>query len=202
MPTNIQIAPRGRALLLVDFQRDFIEATGRMPVARSQVWPVLDAARREVIEARKAGDPVVAIGNEFRPQDLLMNMLRRNAGISGSDGARWTERLPVEDATYFPKWAGSAFVNPALDPWLRARSVQTIVLAGLFARACITATATAALARGYDVCIPADAVACASDRSRDRSLERLEAKGITVVRDPHLARQLDAWPPRASALTR
>ena len=32
-------------LLLIDFQRDFLADDGRMPVARSQVAPVLAAAR-------------------------------------------------------------------------------------------------------------------------------------------------------------
>ena len=96
-------------------------------------------------EARDAGDLIVAIGNEFRPGDILMNLFRRNASILGSEGASWTDRLPLDGATYFPKWAGSAFVNPELNPWLRAHNVKTLVLAGLMAKACITATAKDAL---------------------------------------------------------
>ena len=34
-----------RALLLIDFQRDFLAGDGRMPVARNQVGPVLAASR-------------------------------------------------------------------------------------------------------------------------------------------------------------
>jgi len=138
-------APARRALLLIDFQRDFLEPSGRMPVARAQVDSVLNAAARAMAEARDAGDLIVAIGNEFRPGDILMNLFRRNASILGSEGASWTDRLPLDGATYFPKWAGSAFVNPELNPWLRAHNVKTLVLAGLMAKACITATAKDAL---------------------------------------------------------
>jgi nicotinamidase-related amidase len=83
-----------RALLLIDFQDDFLEPDGRMPICRSQVAPVLAAAARAIEQARQAGDLVVAIGNEFRPDDRLMNLLRRHAAIAGSPGARWTNALP------------------------------------------------------------------------------------------------------------
>jgi nicotinamidase-related amidase len=171
-----------RALLLIDFQRDFLDWSGKMPVARDQVSPVLSAAAQAIAEARKEGDLVVAIGNEFRPSDFLMNALRRHASIAGSEGARWTEKLPLEGIKYFPKWAGSAFVNPELGAWLRAQSVRTLVLTGVFARACVTATAKDALAKGYAVHILPDAVACKSDSSRARALGRLEARGAILCR--------------------
>jgi nicotinamidase-related amidase len=171
-----------RALLLIDFQRDFLEADGRMPVARAQVSPVLDAARRALGDARKAGDLVVAIGNEFRPGDVLMNVLRRYASIAGAPGAQWTEHLPLDGVPYFPKWAESAFVNPDLDAWLRDYEVKTLALAGLKANACISSTAKEAMRRGYKVEILADAIACGSDRSRTRALSRLKAKGAALLR--------------------
>ncbi|MBR1091007.1 cysteine hydrolase [Bradyrhizobium manausense] len=173
----------GRALLLIDFQRDFIESSGRMPVARNQVASVLRAAAKAIADARRAGEFVLAIGNEFRPNDLFMNLLRRHASIAGSDGAKWTEKLPIDGAVYFPKWSGSAFVNPDLDKWLKEKSVTKLVLAGLQAKACVTATAKDALAKGYSVEVLADAIACVSDATRARALKRLQTKGITVLRD-------------------
>jgi len=171
-----------RALLLIDFQRDFLEPSGRMQVASDQVAPVLSAAARAMAEARRSGDLVVAIGNEFCPSDFIMNLLRRHASIAGSQGACWTDKLPLDGAKYFPKWASSAFVNPQLDQWLRSHSVKTLILTGLMARACVTATANAAIAKGYEVQILTDAVACASDASRKRALARLEAKGAILKR--------------------
>jgi nicotinamidase-related amidase len=112
-----------------------------------------------------------------------MNLLRRRAAIAGSDGARWSDRLEVDGAQYFPKWAGSAFVNPELDIWLRAHGVATLVLCGLMARACVTATAKDALTKGYNVQILADAVACYPDASRSRALARLKARGAHVLSD-------------------
>ncbi len=99
-------APVGRhVLMLIDFQIDFLADDGRMPVARNQVSSVIEAARRALELARKAGDPIIAIGNEFRQNDYLMNFLRRGASIEGSSGSRWDERLPLDGIEYLPKWA-------------------------------------------------------------------------------------------------
>ena len=174
--------PRGRrALLLIDFQRDFVEAGGRMPAAQNQMPQVLAAAARAVARAQAEGDLIVTIGNEFRPGDFVMNLLRRRAAVAGSDGARWSEKLPVAGARYFPKWAGSAFVNPELEIWLRERGVGTLLLCGLMAKACVTATAKDALARGFEVEILAEAVGCYTDASRRRALARLGGRGARVL---------------------
>ena len=171
-----------RALVLIDFQNDFIESTGRMPVDQSQVATVLQAARQAVDSARRAGDLVVAIGNEFRPRDYLMNLLRRHASIAGSPGSQWVRDLPLDGIPYFPKWASSAFVNSDFDRWLRAGNVRTLRLAGLQAKACVTATATDAMKRGFAVEVLDDAIACVSNRSRERALARLERRGVRRVR--------------------
>ncbi len=170
-----------RALLLIDFQEDFLDAKGRMPVCRSHVATALEAAKRAVSEAEGAGDVILAIGNEFRPGDHLMNLLRRRASIAGSPGSRWTAALPLDDIPYLPKWATSAFVNPELDPWLRARGVGRLALTGLKAGACVSATGRDALARGYAVELVSDAIACDSDASRRRALEALRARGARLV---------------------
>ena len=169
-----------RALLLIDFQDDFLKPDGRMPVSQTQVEPVVTAARIAVAEARRAGTPIAAISNEFRANDYLMNLLRRGASLAGSPGSRWSCALPLEGAANFPKWAGSAFVNPDLDPWLRKRGVETLALCGLMAKACIRATAMDALKRGYGVVLIADAIACDSDQSRRKALRELRSKGAEV----------------------
>lgn len=176
-------ATQGRkAPVLIDFQNDFLVDGGRMPVARNQVAGVLAAATAAIAAARGRGDPIVAIGNEFRTSDRLGNLFRRNASMAGSWGAGWDERLPLNGVQYFPKWGGDAFGNPELEPWLRARDVHELVLAVLFAKACVTATATGALARGFAVGVLAAGVACGGDRSRDQALARLSRRGVTVLR--------------------
>lgn len=169
------------ALILLDFQFDFLDDKGRMPVARAHVQPTLDGARRAIDHFRAHSRPVVAIGNEFKRGDAVMNLLRRYASMEGSKGARWDERIPLAGLTYFPKWASSAFVNPEFEAWLRREGVKEIVLGGMFASACVTATANDALKRGFRVRVLGSAIACANDRSKARSLTRLERAGARIA---------------------
>ena len=64
-----------RALLLIDFQYDFLADDGRMPVDRSQVQPVVEAARAAIARAQGAGNVIIKIGNEFRPSDYVRNCI-------------------------------------------------------------------------------------------------------------------------------
>jgi len=172
---------RRRALLLIDFQDDFLADDGRMPVARDQVEPVLAATRAAITQARAHGDLIVQIGNEFRPRDLVGNLARRGAAIAGRPGARWDPRFAAPGAVYVAKWRSDAFCNPALEKLLREHRIQEIAVTGLYARACVAATSNAALALGFQVHVLGDAVACRSDASRAAALENLRRSGAQVI---------------------
>ena len=171
-----------RALLLIDFQDDFLADDGRMPVARDQVEPVLAATRAAISQAQARGDLIVQIGNEFRPHDLVGNLMRRGAAISGRPGTRWDPRFTAPGAVYVAKWKSDGFCNPALEELLREHRVQVVIVAGLYARACVAATTKAALARGFQAHVLGDAVACRSDTSREAALGRLRRRGAQIVR--------------------
>ena len=173
--------PLKRALLLLDFQDDFLNADGRLPVAGQQVGPVLAAARQAVIDARRRGDLVVAVGNEFKPNDHLGNFFRRYASISGSPGSRWTAELPLAGIPYFSKCKSSAFTNPLFGSWLQSHGIEILAIAGLQARACVAATARDAIARGLCVELLGDAIACVSDKSRARALSNLARRGAAIL---------------------
>ena len=169
-----------RALLLIDFQCDFLRSDGRMPVSADQREPVVAAAHRAVAAAKARGDAVIAIGNAFRRGDWG-NLFRRFAAMAGSDGARWDERVETAGAACFVKWRGSAFCNPDLETRLRELGVSELALAGLYAGACVSATARDALRLGYRVSVLADAVADRSDGARRRALARLARAGATIA---------------------
>jgi len=172
---------RYRALLLIDFQDDFLADDGRMPVARDQVEPVLAATRAAIAQAQDRSDLIVQIGNEFKPHDLIGNLARRGAAIAGRPGTRWDSRFAAPDAVYMAKWKGDAFCNPALEELLREHRIQEIVVAGLYARACVAVTTKAALARGFHAHVLGDAVACRSDASREAALGRIRGFGAQVI---------------------
>ena len=170
-----------RALLLIDFQYDFLADNGRMPVDRSQVWPVVQAARSAIETAQGAGDLIIKIGNEFRPSQLFGNAIRNHAAIVSSPGADWDPRVDAEDSVYVAKWKSNAFCNPELSRLLKDSQIVQVCLAGLFARACVTATAKGAMAQGLQVQVIVDAVACKSNASRSAALARLAKHGMQLV---------------------
>ena len=80
----------GTALLMLDFQDDFLDPTGRLPIGPGQVDSLVDAARRAVDHASRSSLPVIRIGNEFRRRNVIGNVARHDAAMKGSDGAAWT----------------------------------------------------------------------------------------------------------------
>jgi len=72
------------ALMLIDFQVDFLADDGRMPVDRNQVLSVLAATPFAMEAAHTARDQIIAVGNEFRRSDYLMNLLPGGASVEGS----------------------------------------------------------------------------------------------------------------------
>jgi len=74
-----------------------------------------------------------------------------------------------------------AFCNPGLEKVLEEAHVGQIRLAGLYAKACVSATAGGALKRGFSVQVIGDATACSSDKSRQDALDKLRRKGIEIV---------------------
>jgi nicotinamidase-related amidase len=126
------------------------------------------------------GDLIVRIGNEFRRRDRIGNLLRHHAAMAGSAGAAWDDKVPAAGSAYLPKWKPSAFCNPQLGELLTREGVGQVTICGLYARACVTATAKGAQSRGLRVVIIRDAVACRSDRSREAALQRLKRRGAEL----------------------
>lgn len=172
----------GRAALLVlDFQVDFLHPAGRLPVAQNQVPGMLEATNRAIKAADARRMEVVYIGNEFSPWDLPANWIRNNAAVRDQPGTRLDERVIVINDRYFPKRRGDAFTNRRLGEFLQARQVRHVILAGVFANACVYFTAMGALRRGYRVTVLRDAVAAASDRKKDVALQRMEQRGVEIM---------------------
>jgi nicotinamidase-related amidase len=82
------------AVMLIDFQYDFLADDGKMPVVRNQVSAFIATTQLAVASARKAGDPINAIGNEFRPSDRLMVIARSRGAASTTFSGDIRSRLP------------------------------------------------------------------------------------------------------------
>lgn len=168
------------ALIVLDLQRDLLDADGRMPVKQEQVQPLLDTATTLHASARARGLPVIRIENLYTASDVG-NLFRNSATVRGTPGAAWDSRAPIDADAMFEKDAPDAFSNPAFDAALREKQVTHLVITGVFADGCVTWTSRGALNRGYQVTLVRSGVAAGSDQAKASALDTLKGEGVTIV---------------------
>ena len=169
------------ALLVLDLQRDFLDGTARMPIARAQVAPLLSVTNLLLDDAAARAMPVVYIVNAFPRSQHLLNFFRRGAAVVGTPGAEIDPRVHAVPGVTFPKESNDAFTNPALDSFLRERGIARVVVLGVFAPHCVRATVRGALGRGYEVAVVSDGVGAASPGARDRAVARMAKDGAQIA---------------------
>jgi nicotinamidase-related amidase len=168
------------ALMLMDFQRDFLQADGRKPVAQNEVEPMIKAANAMIDAMRKLPLPVIYIRDEFSQFQFISNMRRNYAALRTEPGAEFDPRIDYLAGVYFTKDEGNAFSNPRLESHLRTIGCANIVIAGVFANRSMFWTAKRAMRLGYKVTVISDAVAAASDGTREAALNDLKQAGAKV----------------------
>lgn len=167
------------ALLLIDFQKDFIDPGGRLPIGAERAARLVPAVDRLLALAPSAGLAPVVVASAFRRWDLFANISRRWSALAGSEGARLH---PVAERGFpaFAKTAGDAFTDPRLEPYLRNAGFAEVALAGVYAEYCIQATAASALGRGFRVRVIAEAVESDSDANRQKGLDAMRRMGAVI----------------------
>jgi nicotinamidase/pyrazinamidase len=180
----------GAALLVLDLQVDFVDPAGRLPISRDQISPVLAAANRAIAAAN--GHLAVAyIGNEYGFWDIPGNWFRRGAAMKSSFGSALDPLVTrIAGAPYFAKHRGDAFSNDALERFLVSNDIGRVILAGVYADACIYCTARSAINRGYRVTVLADAVGAASDEDRRAAIRSLSRLGVEVETVAHFESEI------------
>ena len=175
------LSPDGVALLLIDMQRDFLEAGGYLAsmgydveVVRAAIGP----ARRLLEAARTAGLTVVHTRQGFRPDlgELPPHKLARvrdgtsaigKAGplgrflIRGEAGFQIVPELePIVGEPVVDKSGNGAFWGTDLSSVLAAKGIRALILAGVTTDVCVHCTLREANDRGFECLLAADA--CAS----------------------------------------
>lgn len=188
------------ALVVIDVQNDFLD-DGALPVPGTRdILPAL----ADLMAAYRAADlPIVHVVRLYSGDDV--DTVRRDELTSGElDAARpgspgsqipdTVAEVDLEPSTllagqfqvvagdevilFKPRW--SAFHRTALDPWLREREVDTVVIAGCNLPNCPRATAFDATSLDYRVVLAQDAT---SGGTPER-LADLERIGV-IRRDAH-----------------
>ena len=150
---------RRTALLLVDVQRDFLEAPGLFPprLLLLERWNALIAGcRGQGISVFHARTVVRADGSNRMPHWQRNN---DNRCVEGTAGALPPEGLETSaDEAVYEKTFYSAFSNSRLDDDFRKSGIETLLIAGVHTQSCVQATVLDAYERGYQVTLVTDAV--------------------------------------------
>ena len=173
-----KVDPAHAALVVVDVQNDFCAPGGMMDREGNDLSAVqtMGAALPRLVEAaRSAGALVVFVrnvystdGNTYLSDVWLEQAARQRKGsytvspvcAPGSwEGEFYGDARPLPGEPVVTKHRFSAFHNTDLETVLRARSIRTVVLAGVASNVCVETTAREAFVRDYYVVFLSDGTA-------------------------------------------
>lgn len=183
------IAPSRTALLLIDMQVDFAAPDGlsaQWGMDLSAVPDALSAAERLLRAARQAGVTVAFVGLFTAPQtdsEVWLERGRRQGhdpvgetGLcrTGARGSDFFGPQPERGEPVFRKTRYSPFWDTDIAACLKARGVDTLVLAGLTTECCVDSTARDALNHDFHVFVAVDACAAYEPDLHATALRMLE----------------------------
>ena len=185
MSASDQIAPDHTALLLIDMQVDFGSPDGAMAQRGKDMTAVQAALAKAVAlaQAARAGGMKLVFVRLVQPRTHALEDLC----IEDTHGADFIGPPPEAGDMVIAKRRFSAFANTGLAEQLRARGIDTVVLAGLTTECCIQASAWAAFELDFRVIVAADACAAYEEDLHRHALRALELSGATLASSAELA---------------
>jgi len=191
-----KIDPAHTALVVVDMQRDYCCSGGILTRMGFDIAPVQALAPRLagfVDRARNARVPIIHLKMAFLPElrsPALTEHYRRSGLERPLDPSllEFFEVVPRPGEVVISKYRYSGFVSTYLERYLRANSVQTLVITGVATNVCVESTARDGFMRDYSVVIPHDMTEGTSPEAKRWSLETLGNFFAEIVASEELLR--------------
>jgi nicotinamidase-related amidase len=168
------------ALVLLNYQVDYLRADGRMPVAQDQVGGLIKATNSMIAAMRKRPNPVIYTFNEFSPFQPVSDLRQNFSGMRFEAGSALDPRINYLGGVYFSNSEWDAFANPQFETHLQLIGAGHLVLAGTYPERAALETAREAKRRGYEVTVISDAMASSDAQKRDAALPALKQAGVAV----------------------
>jgi biuret amidohydrolase len=196
-PYPFPLHPGSTALVLIDFQRDFLEPGGfgeSLGNDVSLLRKALGPAARVLAAARRAGLAVLHTREGHRPDlsDLAPAKARRGNPslrigdpgplgrllVRGQPGHEIVPELaPVAGEPVIDKPGKGAFHATDLDAMLRNRAIASLLVCGVTTEVCVHPRVREANDRGYDCLVVEDAVGSYFPEFQKAGLEMIRAQG-------------------------
>jgi nicotinamidase-related amidase len=178
------IDPTTTAIVLIEYQNDFISEGGALHGAVQEVMDktgMLANTARAVAAAREAGVTIVHAPISFapgyneitsHPYGILKGVVDSNAFVKGGWGAAIVDELaPQEgDIVVEGKRGLDTFASTNLDFILRSKGITTIALGGFLTNCCVESTMRTGYEHGYQVITLQDCVAATSVEEHENAL--------------------------------
>lgn len=176
------------ALLIIDMQRDFVEADGALCVAgakasvpaiarllgmaREKAWEIFHVVRLHDREGRNADVPRRHLFADGAPGYC----------VEGTPGASIVEGLqPRDGERIFVKTRNSAFCRTDLETLLRTLGVGRVVISGTQYPNCIRATANDAMSLDFDTVVATDACSAQTPEIAQANIADMRNMGIACM---------------------
>lgn len=178
--------PKTTALLLIEYQNDFVSEGGIQHHAVAEVMAhtgMLANSRRALDAARSVGATILHAPIAFaegypeipsEPYGILAGIARAGAFRKGSWGARLAETMaPAEDDIVLEGKRGlDCFASSNIDFILRQRGISSLVIAGFLTNCCVESTMRSAYERGYRVITLTDCTATLSPEEQEAAVTK------------------------------
>jgi nicotinamidase-related amidase len=196
-PYGFDFEPRTTALLMIDFQRDFVYPGGFGEALGNDTSPLLKAlppAERVLKACREAGIFVIHTreGHRSDLSDLPPSKKVRGRGkitigdvgpmgrilVRGELGHDIVEEVyPIDGEPIIDKPGKGAFYATDLDAILKMKGIKQLVVCGVTTEVCVHTSVREANDRGYDALVLSDCVGSYFPEFQRVALEMIKAQG-------------------------
>ena len=196
-PYEFEFDPQTTALLMIDFQRDFVYPGGFGEALGNDTSPLLEAlppAERVLKACRETGVFVIHTREGHRPDlsDLPPAKKIRGRGattigdvgpmgrilVRGELGHDIVEEVyPIDGEPVVDKPGKGAFYATDLDAILKMKGISKLVVCGVTTEVCVHTTVREANDRGYDALVLSDCVGSYFPEFQRVALEMIKAQG-------------------------
>jgi ureidoacrylate peracid hydrolase len=195
-----KLNPESTALIIVDMQKDFCCEGGVFHKRGFDIESAQKLAKRLNLflrEARKVLKYIIHLQMIKKPEftSPMVNDLYSRIKMERSYDpalAEPYEVIPQTEDLVIPKHKYSGFVSTYLDPFLRSKKIDTLIITGLATNVCVESTARDGFMKEYYIVIPSDLTEGTSSDAKKWSLLNLDMFFAEVVSSDDI---IKCWKP-------
>ena len=195
-----KLNPESTALIIIDMQKDFCCEGGVFHKRGFDITSAKKLAKRLNMflkEARKVLKHIIHLQMIKRPEltSPMVHDIYSRIKMERSYDPALAEPYKVIPQTgdiVIPKHKYSGFVSTYLDPFLRSKRINTLIITGLATNVCVESTARDGFMREYYIVIPSDLTEGTSSEAKKWSLANLDMFFGEVVSSDEI---LECWKP-------